>query len=125
MNAELRLGFDTRLCRYSPRGGYGPGQGVSAATLRGECRRRRCIEARSDRPVPGDGRRSALASVRGYAVTRPAAGGGCGAAGYVAAAVADRGGQRVSLCTVLALQRGQYFFSSSRSGLLRRFFLVM
>jgi hypothetical protein len=32
---------------------------------------------------------------------------------------------RVSRCAVCALQRGQCFFISSRSGLLRRFFLVM
>jgi hypothetical protein len=34
-------------------------------------------------------------------------------------------GQRVSRCAVWALQRGQNFFSSRRSGSLRRFFLVM
>ena len=54
VRAVVRLGFDTRAdARYSPRGGGAArSRGVSAVSLRGECRRRRCIEARSGRPVP-------------------------------------------------------------------------
>ena len=40
-------------------------------------------------------------------------------------AVVPQLGQRVSRCEVWVLQRGQNFFSSRRSGSLRRFFLVM